>query len=178
MLFGLKQTCMLLVLALLLPPMTGCGSSVMKTSEPRTVSSVPEPKILQDEIELSRSFNARVTKVRFFEGDRSERAFSKQKKYETRFAQANTRTIYTEIHLDHPQPGKRIYFTATIFIRGNGRTLRSEEFEGRVKADWSSSAHRIGVGDFEPGKWRVGTYEVDVYINAEKVATGSFEIYS
>ncbi len=151
----------------------------MNVPEPRTVSSVPEPKILQDQVELSPSLNARVTKVRFFEGERSNLALTlKNRKYQTRFAQATTRTIYTEIHLDHPQPGKVTYFTVTIYILGNGTRLRSEEFEGRVKADWASSEHWIGVGDFEPGKWRPGTYEVDVYINAEKVATGSFEIYS
>jgi hypothetical protein len=35
----------------------------------------------------------------------------------------------------------------------------------------------IGVGNFEPGKWPVGDYEVDVFVNAKKAATAYYEIY-
>ena len=47
----------------------------------------------------------------------------------------------------------------------------------RIGPEWTSSGHLVGAGNFDPGKWRVGNYEVDVYINTKKAATGYFEIY-
>jgi hypothetical protein len=52
-----------------------------------------------------------------------------------------------------------------------------EEFETRISPDWASSSHVIGAGNFEPGKWPLGNYEVDIFIYAKKAATGYFEIY-
>ncbi|HZA54619.1 MAG TPA: hypothetical protein VE616_10235 [Candidatus Udaeobacter sp.] len=174
MLFTLKQYSMPLF-GLLLPLITACSSSTV--SEGRIVPSVSEAKILREQVNLGPSFKAHVTSIRFFEGDRSKLAFSKERVYQTRFAQAKTRTVYTEIHLDHAGPGAKVYFPITLYFRQNGRTLRIEEFESRLAPDWTSSDHLVSAGHFEPGKWHVGNYEVDVYIHAEKVATGYFEIY-
>lgn len=177
MVFSLGRSCTLLFVGLLLPSFAGCGPSATGVAGPQTVRSVPQFKILQDPIVLGPSLNGRVTMVRFFEGDRSKLAFSKKRTYESRFARATTRTIYTEIHLEHPQPGKNIYFPITLNFRQNGKTLRIEEIEGRLGSDWTASDQSVGAGDFDPGNWRPGNYEVDVYIVAEKVATGYFEIY-
>lgn len=177
MFFNLRPSCALLFVGFLLPSITGCSPSVTGVSEPQTVRSLPEFKILQDPMVLGPSLKGRVTTVRFFEGDRSKLAFTKKRTYENRFARASTRTIYTEIHLEHPQPGEKIYFPITLYFRQNGKTLRIEESEGRLGSDWTSSDQLIGVGDFVPGNWRLGKYEVDVYIIAEKVATGYFEIF-
>jgi hypothetical protein len=55
--------------------------------------------------------------------------------------------------------------------------LRIEELESRITPKGTSSSHVVGAGYFESGKWPVGKYEVDVLINARKVATGYFEVY-
>jgi hypothetical protein len=174
MLFTLKRYSIPLF-GLLLPLITACSSSTV--SESRIVPSVREAKILREQVNLGPSFKANVTSIRFFEGDRSKLAFSKERVYQTRFAQAKTRTVYTEIHLDHAGPGAKVYFPIALYFRQNGRTLRIEEFESRLAPDWTSSDHLVSAGHFETGKWHVGNYEVDVYIHAEKVATGYFEIY-
>jgi len=166
---------MLLILGVLFSSTTGCSSSVTET---RTAPSVPEPKILHDNVELIPSLNARVTKIRFFESGRSDMELRQKRTYQSRFAQATTRTVYTEIHLEYPQSRRRIYFAITLVCsRGNGATFRIEEYEGRIEADWTSSDHWIGVGYHSAGDWDAGAYKVDVHINGEKVATGSFEIY-
>lgn len=175
MFVDLKQSSGLLFVGLFLPVITACSAT--HTMENRGAVAAAEPKILEQPIALNRTVNGRVTKIQFFEGEHSRRAFMADRKYETRFATKTTRTIYTEINLDYPRPETNIYFPITLYFRQNGRTLRIEEFENRIIPDWTSSSHVIGAGDFEPGKWPVGNYEVDVFINLKKVATGYFEIY-
>ena len=175
MFFGLKRSWNLLFVGLFLPSITGCSTTRMLES--RAVPAAVEPKILEEQIALGPSLNARVTKVRFFEGERSKLAFTSDRRYETRFAKTMTRTVYTEINLDYPRPETNINFPITLYFRQDGRTLRIEEVESRIRSDWTSSGHLVGAGNFDPGKWAVGNYEVDVYINAKKAATGYFEIY-
>jgi hypothetical protein len=86
---------------------------------------------LRAAVALNRTVNGRVTKIQFFEGEDSKRAFMADRKYETRFATKATRTIYTEpeISLDYPRSETNIYFPITLYFRQNGRTLRIEELE-------------------------------------------------
>ena len=145
--------------------------------ESPAVPTAVEPKIIEEQIALGSSVNARVTKVRFFEGERSKLAFISDRTYETRFAKTITRTIYTEINLDYPRPETNVYFPITLYFRQNGRTLRIEEARSSIRSYWTSSDHWVSAGNFDPGKWTVGNYEIDVYINDKKAATGYFEIY-
>ena len=177
MVSSLRQTWTLLFVGLLLPSVTGCSPAVNGVSESQAKPSASQLKIVRDPIALGPSLNGSVKTVRFFEGDRSRLAMGKNRTYRSRFARATTRTIYTEINLEHPQPGKNIYFPLTLYFLRDGETVRIEEIEARLEPNWTSSEQVIGAGNFSPGKWRVGKYEVDVYIVAEKVATGYFEIY-
>lgn len=175
MFFDLKRSSGLLFVSLLFPVITGCSAT--QTTESQSVAAVSEPKILEDPIALTPSFNARISKVQFFEGERSKYAFMADRKYDTRFATQMTRNIYTEINFDYAQPRAKIDFAIRLLFRQNGRTLRIEEVKSGIDPDWAAHSHVIGVGHFEVGKWPVGNYEIDIFINARKVATGYFEIY-
>lgn len=175
MFFALQQSSILLFIGILFPSIMACSS--FNVPESRTGSSVRESKIFREQVDLGPSFSTHVTSIRFFEGDRSKVAFTSERVYATRFAHSKTRTVYTEIQLDHLRPGTTVYFPIALHFRHNQRTLRIEEFEGRVGPDWTSSNHLIGAGDFQPGKWRLGNYEVDVYIKGQKAATAFFEIF-
>ena len=174
MFFGLKRSWKLLFVGLFLPSITGCSTTRLESP---AVPTAVEPKILEEPIALGSSVNARVTKVRFFEGERSKLAFISDRTYETRFAKTITRTIYTEINLDYLRPETNVYFPITLHFRQNGRTLRIEEAQSSIRSEWTSSDHLVSAGNFDPGKWTVGNYEIDVYINDKKAATGYFEIY-
>jgi hypothetical protein len=174
MFFGLKRSWKLLFVGLFLPSITGCSTTRLESP---AVPTAVEPKILEEPIAVGSSVNARVTKVRFFEGERSKLAFISDRTYETRFAKTITRTIYTEINLDYPRPETNVYFPITLYFRQNGRTLRIEEARSSIRSEWTSSDHWVSAGNFDPGKWTVGNYEIDVYINDKKAATGYFEIY-
>ena len=174
MFLDLKRSLGLLFVGLFLPSIMGCSAT--RPVERRAVATAGEPKIVEEPIALSPSINARVTKIQFFEGERSKLAFA-DRKYETRFATKMTRTVYTEINLDHPGAKTNIYVPIRLDFRQNGRTLRIEEVDSRILPDWPGSSHVISAGYFHPGKWSVGNYEIDVYINAKKAATAYFEIY-
>jgi len=159
----------------LVPIIMSCSASTAPKNS--AADSVRQFNILQKQVDLAPSFNASITDIRFFEGERSQIALINERKYMTRFARERTRSVYTEIHLQHLRPDSKVHFPITLYFRQNGRTVRIEEFESRVGADWTSSDHVVGVGEFEPGKWRVGNYEVDIYLAAQKAATAYFQIY-
>lgn len=173
MFFGLKRSWKLLFVTFFLPTTLACSPVLQSPAVPAAV----EPKVLEEPIALGPSLNARVTKVRFFEGERSKLVFTSDRTYQTRFAKPLTRTVYTEINLDYARPETNITFPITLYFRQNGKTLRIEEVQSSIRSDWTSSDHLVSAGNFDPGKWTVGNYEVDVYINAKKAATGYFEIY-
>lgn len=175
--FDWKRSCMLLLLGLLLASTTGCSSSFRRSSEAKTASTVPAPTILHDKVEVIPSLDARVTKLAFFGSGAADIAPLKNPTYKSRFEHAATIRVYPEIYLEYPPPGKKIYFTMTVHIRENKRTFRIVDYETRIEPDWTSSHHSVGIGVLGPGNWRAGTYEADVYLNGEKVAMGSFEVY-
>ena len=174
--FDSKRFYMLLLLGFLLP-LTGCSSSFRKSSESQTAAAVPEPTILHDKVALIPSLDARLTKLAFFGSGASDIAPLQNPIYKNRFEHSATTRVYPEIHLEYPSSGKKVYFTMTVHIRENQRTFRIVDYETRIEPNWTSSSHSVGIGVFGPGNWRAGTYEADVYINGEKIAMGSFEVF-
>jgi hypothetical protein len=174
MFFNLKRSLNLIFFGSVLL-ISGC--STMGGLESSPVAVMPEPKIIEEQVTLNPSFSAHPTSIRFFEGERSQLAIINDKTYETRFEQKLARTIYTEIDLDHPRPEMKVHFPIMLYFRQNGKTVRVEEIQARIDPQWSASSHLVGAGYFEPGKWAVGDYEVDIYINSKKAATGYFAIY-
>lgn len=175
--FDLKQFCLRLIVGLVLASTLGCAISFRSASEPKTASSVPEAKILPDKSGVIPSLEARVTKLAFFGSGPSDIAPVKNPIYRTRFEHSATKTVHPEIHLLYPRADKRIYFTLTIHVRENGKTLRIVEHASRIEPSWTASHHSVGVGIMGPGNWHIGKYEADVHINGEKVATGFFEVF-
>ena len=154
---------------------TGCTTTGVLENSPAPV--MPESKIIEEQVALTPSFSAHPRSIRFFEGERSQLAILNDKTYETRFAKTLARTIYTEIDLDHPRPEKQVHFPIMLYFRQNGKLVRVDEIQARIDPQWSASSHLIGAGYFEPGKWAVGDYEVDVYVNSKKTAIAHFAVY-
>ena len=174
--FDSKKPYMLLLSGLLLS-IPGCSSSLRSTTEGKTTSTVPESTILQDKTLAIPSLGAHVTKLTFFGSSAADIGELKNPTYKSRFEHAATTRIHPDIYLEYPPPGKKVYFTMTVHIRESKRTFRIVDYDTRIEPEWTSSHHSVGIGVLGPGNWRVGSYEADVYINGEKVAMGSFEVY-
>jgi hypothetical protein len=171
-----KQSGVPLFLGILLA-ITGCSSSNRRSPEADTASGVSQPTILRKQVMVVPSLDARVTQLVFFSSSASDIAPLKNPTYNTRFAHAATNRIHPEIYLEHPRPGKRVYFTMTVHIRESQKTFRIVDYETRIEPDWTASHHSVGIGVMGPGNWRPGSYEADIYINGDKVAMGHFEVY-
>jgi hypothetical protein len=171
-----RRSRMLFIAAIHVLSVAGCGS-LRNAPDLQAKSSPPEAKILHDSIEAIPAVKPRLTKLVFFGSGPSDIAPIKNPTYKARFEHATTTQVHPEIHLDYRAPGKKVYFTMTVHIRENGRTFRIVDHESRIEPDWTSSYHSIGIGVFGPGTWPIGTYEAEIYINGDKVATGYFEVY-
>jgi hypothetical protein len=172
-----SKHCRLLgVLGLALSLIQGCSSSLRNTPEPQT-ASLPEPKIWREKVGGIPTLDAQVTKLVFFASSPADIAPLKEPTYKTRFHHSMTKTVYPEIYLDYPAPGKKVFFTMTAHFREKGKTIRIVDYEGRIEPHWTRSNHAVGAGILGTGNWPVGNYDVDIHINGEKVATGYFEVY-
>jgi hypothetical protein len=143
-------------------------------------SSPPEPTTQLLKVESLPSLDARVTALRFFAGDCHKAPRPQQRKYTRRFSTGRggvrvSYAIYTEITLEHSTPGRRIYFTLkAIYQSEDTGVFDTREQRTYIPLDQQSSVYLIGSCGFHA---RVGFYPVDVYINEQKVASGSYEIY-
>jgi hypothetical protein len=142
--------------------------------------STPESTLGPPTLGVMPSLDVRVTELRFFEGPyvSEDPPPEGQRWYGQRFSQATTRTIYTELTLAHPrreQPA-RLRIVA-IYAHDDGSVIGRPEQSTSIAADQETSRFWFHYGSSLAGYWQAGSYKVDVYINGEKAASGSFQIY-
>jgi hypothetical protein len=121
--------------------------------------------------------NAQVQSLRFYHGPRGQIVPFGQRRYETRFPRSQTMCINWELVLNYPAPGRRITFTIEFVYsgaRGVNQKYRTDTF---IESDWKTSFHGDGAGWAEPGRWSIGIYRVELFIEGKQIAAGSFEVY-
>ena len=97
--------------------------------------------------------------------------------YARRFDRATARSIGWQLHLRRPPGLGRMDFTIEHSVhRGDGRLLTRSDRNSHVGEGWTDSWHSGGFGWGDPGFWEPGTYRVELAIEGETVARGSFEI--
>jgi hypothetical protein len=162
----------------------------------RSASSTPEPATQDFKVKPIPSLNAHLTALRFFEGHSCGTLPPERRAYRQRFAKVITRDIFTEITLEYPKREQRLDFTIQAVYQHktpeDGKIVNRPELKTYLPADSQRSLHvfRTDEGNVccslicrhesDPlplGGWSVGSYIVDVYINGDKVTSGSFEIY-
>jgi hypothetical protein len=164
------------------PPQTSTAPPKIEPPASTPGSTPPPPKV--EEIP---SLNARLTALRFFESNPCEVPPLEERTYRQRFAQVITREIFTELTLEHPKHERRRGITIQGFYRHKGREVGRPELETDISADRQGSVYWFYKGqnevarplcfNYPRGQWSAGSYTVDVYINGDKVTSGSFEIY-
>jgi RNA polymerase subunit RPABC4/transcription elongation factor Spt4 len=120
------------------------------------------------------SFNAQVTDLKFYEAGSEE---PPQRKYSAVFKSASTRSIYYELNLQYPKPGRRVEFeTAAVYYNADGTILGEKTRQARVEADWHGSNHFDGWGSNTLGEWKSGYYRVDIFVAGKRIASKWFEV--
>jgi hypothetical protein len=119
----------------------------------------------------------KASAVRFYEGPHDHAPENSQRAYRDSFDRFNTRTVYWELDLSYPAPGRRIDFTIdAIWYRPDGSEITRQALPVHVDPEWGSSWHTLGLGYDDPGHWLPGAYRVDIQCRNLRVASGTFQI--
>lgn len=119
--------------------------------------------------------HAEVTELRFFEAG-SKSPILDQREYSHQFDCDEARYIYYELNLEHkPAPDETKSFLVRAVYSGQGGEMIGElETQARIEPGWTWSYHDRGWGWPVSGNWEEGTYQVELYIGGEKVASDTF----
>ncbi len=121
--------------------------------------------------------DARVTDMRFYEKGKGSTAPREERVYRTTLAHQTTRYVIWELNLVHPPPDQRTdYVIEATWHRPDGSTMSPQTAESYVDTGWRNSRRGKGRGWADPGKWKVGTYRVDLSVDGKLVASEEFEI--
>lgn len=123
------------------------------------------------------SLDARVTSVRFFETpyDFTPRG---KRVYASWFERASARFIAWELNLEHAAPASRKSFSVEqVWLRSDGTILARQRKDTYVEPGWTSSYHQHSWGYRNVDSWTAGVYRVDLFVDGQRVATGTFTIF-
>ena len=100
-----------------------------------------------------------------------------QRHYTFLFDKSMARYINWELNLSYPTAARDTNFRIewTIEHKQNGSHARFGT-DTYLKEGWNSSNHSDGYGWPEAGKWEVGDYEVELFVDGSKVASGMFSV--
>ncbi|MGO8788136.1 MAG: PEGA domain-containing protein [Terriglobia bacterium] len=119
----------------------------------------------------------KVGTVQFFEGPHDVTLDKSQRVYRYSFDRSSARSIFWELDLTYPAPGRRVDFKIdAIWYKGDGSELDRQSFAAHVNPDWKDSYHTFGYGYADPGHWPAGSYRVDLYYQNMQIGSGTFQI--
>ena len=113
-------------------------------------------------------------KIRFFEGDKNMPP-QENRTYKDRFPRLESRYIYWHLDITHQSFNQRRYFNMqVIYYRPDGSIFGQSSRQSYIEPGWTSSWHNYGLGWEQSGQWPTGSYRVDVFVEQQKVTSGSF----
>ena len=119
----------------------------------------------------------KVPAVQFYEGPHDLTLEKSQRVYRYSFDRFTARSIYWELDLNFPAPGRRIDFQVdAVWYKSDGSEMARQPIPAYVMPTWGTSWHTLGYGYAEPGHWIPGTYRVDFYCKDVRIASGTFQI--
>ncbi len=122
------------------------------------------------------SLNARVTGLRFFEGDVKGPPYG-QREYSTVFSKSSARYIYWEMTLAFPKANRKSSFTiVSKYYNPHGNFMTRLTSQGLIEPGWTWYRKYHGYGWKRPGNWETGTYRVDIFVDNQRVTSGNFTI--
>lgn len=121
---------------------------------------------------------ARVTSLRFFEGDAETPSPTGLRRYKTEFSRSAARAVYYELNVNYEYPAREATYTVTaLWSRDNqAEPFTRQDLLFTKPAGLATSSRTYGFGYAEPGKWETGTYTVEIQISGSRVASGTFVI--
>ncbi len=148
---------------------------VQKTAAPPIQhNSIPEPPAPSSGLSIP---GIKIAPLMFFEGPHDLTLEKSQRVYLTEFDHTTTRSIFWELDLKFPAPGRRIDFQLdALWYRPDGSELRHQTLSAYVMPTWANSWHALGYGWPDAGHWPPGIYRVEILFKGLRISSGSFQI--
>ena len=140
----------------------------------------PPPPVVQPVVGNLPGFpvpGASFKEIKFFESGYTPPALG-SRTYEAQFNHRIARYVNWELHVTCPSPPSRINFTIyATWYYPNGTVFGNQTVNTYADPGWNEPTYNSGRGWQRAGMWKRGTYRVDLTVNGNRVASGSFTIY-
>ena len=127
------------------------------------------------------SINAEVKRLSFYEDDFSTGANDECKSvnlnHRDSFPKDSIRYIYWEIYAEFPKLNNAAKLELKTVIYRNGVFLQRRLSDIILEAGWTYACPAVGWGSNQGDIWSPGNYTVDIFIDSEFVAKGSFTVF-
>jgi PEGA domain len=120
---------------------------------------------------------ARVEEMKFFESGYDSPELGKRT-YQSRFDHRSTRYVNWELDLACPAIPARVDFSINaIWYNPDGTVFANQNMNTYALPTWTTPVFNFGRGWKASGNWKTGWYRVELFVNGNRIATGSFEVY-
>jgi hypothetical protein len=98
--------------------------------------------------------------------------------YQVQFDHRKSRFINWEVHFTCPSVASRVDFTIyATWYYPNGSIFANQSVPTYTDPGWTEPVYNSGRGWQRAGMWRRGTYRVDLFVNGNRITSGSFTVY-
>jgi hypothetical protein len=161
--------------------LTAIGSGGIKTANTYvSVTAAPPPRVVQPPAGNLPGFpvpGASFKEIKFFESGPTLPPLG-GRIYQVQFNHRTTRFVGWELHLTCPSNAYQVNFTIYVtWYYPNGRVFGNETLNTFAAAGLTELVYNSGRGWQVPGRWVRGTYRVDLFVNGNRIGSGSFTIY-
>ncbi len=161
--------------------LTAIGPGGIKTATTYVgVTTPPPPPVAQPVVGNLPGFpvpGASFKEIKFFESGYNPPQMG-SRVYQAQFKDRATQFINWELHLTCPSPAYRINFSIyAVWYYPNGTVFGNQTINTYADPGRTEPVCNSGRGWQRAGMWRHGTYRVDLFVNGNRIGSGSFTIY-
>ena len=163
--------------------LTAIGPGGIKTTTTYvgvTAPPPPPPQVVQPSVGNLPGFpvpGASIKEIKFFESGSTEPPLG-SRTYQVQFNHRTTHFVNWELHITFPPVASRVDFTIyATWYYPNGAVFGYQTVNAYAGAGWPEGVTSSGRGWQRAGMWRRGTYRVDLFVNGNRIGSGSFTIY-
>jgi len=163
--------------------LTAIGPGGIKTATAYvgvTAATPPTPQVVQPVVGNMPGFpvpGAIFKEIKFFESAYTPPALG-ARVYQAQFDHRVSRFISWELNLTCPAVASRINFTIyATWYNPDGSIFANQTINTYAEVGWTAPVYNSGRGWQRGGNWKRGTYRVELFVNGNRIGTGSFTVF-
>jgi hypothetical protein len=160
--------------------LTAIGPGGIKTATTSVSVTAPPPPVAPPVVGNLPGFpvpGASFKEIKFFGAGNTSPPLG-SRAYQAQFDHRTTRFVYWELDLTCPSGANRVNFTVyATWYYPHGTVFSNQTVPTFVDPGWNDPAINSGRGWVRAGFWKRGMYRVDLYVNGNRIGSGSFAIF-